>query len=269
LKFDNMVQFSALIHFLSILSISTLAAASVLQDGQKHSNVLRLNRRAGSNVVPTAPGPGDSFRVGQQCTMTWTAGTAGRWKEMTIDLMTGANQAMVKVTNVASNIDGTSLTSYSWTCPDVSPNSAIYFYQFTDKNGANPTWTTRFTIASSDGSTTTPSNADQPNGDAIPWGTGALASGSGSSSSSDSSSSSSSSSGSSSSSSGDNSSSSSSNSEQDSNASSSSGSSQPASTGTTSSSSQSGSSSSSGANTLSSCAAFAGVVAVAVGALLA
>ena len=36
------------------------------------------------------------------------------------------------------------------------------------------TWTGRFAIADSTGATTTPPNATQPNGDAKPWGQGAL-----------------------------------------------------------------------------------------------
>ena len=79
-------------------------------------------------------------------------------------------------TAVAS-FDGTDTTktTYSYPCPEVVPNSAIYFYQFnTPAAPKNLTWTTRFTIAAADGSTTPPANATQPNGDKIPWGIGAL-----------------------------------------------------------------------------------------------
>lgn len=56
----------------------------------------------------------------------------------------------------------------------VTPNSDIYFYQFTDPSTTNITWTTRFTIADASGNSVDPENATQPGGQAIPWGTGAL-----------------------------------------------------------------------------------------------
>ncbi|PWN33388.1 uncharacterized protein FA14DRAFT_116132, partial [Meira miltonrushii] len=125
-------------------------------------------------VTPSAPGPGSVFKAGGQCPMEWGVGTASRWTSMTIDLMTGDNQSMVKVTNVATNIDGTTQSSHTWTCPEVDPNAPVYFYQFTDKNGANPAWTTRFTIASDSGAVVAAPNPTQPDGSAIPWGIGKL-----------------------------------------------------------------------------------------------
>ena len=66
----------------------------------------------------------------------------------------------------------------SWANPmflQVTPNAAIYFYQFsTPALPTNLTWTTRFTIAAADGSTTDPANSTQPDGSAIPWGVGEL-----------------------------------------------------------------------------------------------
>ena len=57
----------------------------------------------------------------------------------------------------------------------VTPNSAIYFYQFsTPADPAAVTWTTRFTIAGADGSTVPPENDLEPDGQPIPWGVGAL-----------------------------------------------------------------------------------------------
>lgn len=77
--------------------------------------------------------------------------------------------------------------------PQVTPNSNIYFYQYsTSVAPTNLTWTTRFTvcalllwpgtllidhiikIAAADGSTTAPEHATQPDGSAIPWGIGNL-----------------------------------------------------------------------------------------------
>ncbi|KAJ3012007.1 hypothetical protein NUW54_g1998 [Trametes sanguinea] len=82
---------------------------------------------------------------------------------------------MIHITTVA-NLDGTdaSKTTYSYDCPQVTPNSAIYFYQFTSPDAANRTWTTRFAIADANGNTTPPANSTQPDGQAIPWGVGNL-----------------------------------------------------------------------------------------------
>jgi len=123
---------------------------------------------------PTAPGPGAIFNEGSQCTINWSADSSGTWKTMNIQLMTGDNFNMVPLTTVAT-VDGTSTTSYSWTCPQVTPNSAIYFYQFTSPASSNTLWTTRFAIADANGNTTPPSQQTQPGtGAKIPWGTGAL-----------------------------------------------------------------------------------------------
>ena len=45
--------------------------------------------------------------------------------------MSGSNNNMSFVANVASGLDGTdaSNTPFNWTCPDVDPYSDIYFYQ--------------------------------------------------------------------------------------------------------------------------------------------
>ncbi|KAI9062730.1 hypothetical protein FKP32DRAFT_1677236 [Trametes sanguinea] len=128
-----------------------------------------------ADPVPTAPGPGDVFKQGGQCTFTWDADTTGQWKTMNVELMSGDNWNMIHITTVA-NLDGTdaSKTTYSYDCPQVTPNSAIYFYQFTSPNAANRTWTTRFAIADANGNTTPPANSTQPDGQAIPWGVGNL-----------------------------------------------------------------------------------------------
>lgn len=116
-------------------------------------------------------------------------------------VMTGSNFKMTKLATVATGLDGTdsSKTSISFTCPEVSPYSAIYFYQYSLGGSGSPAWTTRWTIADANGQSTTPTHATQTDGQAIPWGTGKLVGtvqtqyGSGSSSSSNSTSSSSSS----------------------------------------------------------------------------
>lgn len=135
-----------------------------------------------------------------------------------VDLMSGSNDNMTRVTTVASGLDGTdsSLSPYTWTCPEVDPYSAIYFYQVRLRvyravhlvrapvltnmqltNGANSqesSWTTRFAvrlsqlpsrpdcshdlqITSPGGDSQPPEHTTQPAGDAVPWGEGHLASG--------------------------------------------------------------------------------------------
>lgn len=54
----------------------------------------------------------------------------GTWKNMTIQLMTGANQAMVPLMDLVTEFDGTTGSgAYSYPCPDVTPNAPIYFYR--------------------------------------------------------------------------------------------------------------------------------------------
>ncbi|KAI0641990.1 hypothetical protein C8Q79DRAFT_986700 [Trametes meyenii] len=128
-----------------------------------------------ADPTPTAPGPGDVFKQGGQCTFTWDVDTTGTWKEMNVELMTGDNWNMVHLTTIAT-LDGTdaSQTTHSYDCPQVTPNSAIYFYQFTSPSAANRTWTTRFAIGDASGNTTPAPNATQPDGQSIPWGIGKL-----------------------------------------------------------------------------------------------
>ncbi|KAF8336222.1 hypothetical protein F5887DRAFT_848517, partial [Amanita rubescens] len=127
---------------------------------------------------PAPPGPGYVANAGSQCGIEWIGDTSSStvWKGMSIQLMTGDNFNMIPLTTVVQNLDGTKSGSFMWTCPQVStPNSAIYFYQFTSPNTVNRQWTTRFAIASSSGQTTPPPNVTQPGtGQAIPWGIGKL-----------------------------------------------------------------------------------------------
>jgi hypothetical protein len=132
-----------------------------------------------ADVTPSEPGPGDVSNAGQPCNIVWSGDrpdSGVNWKNMAIELMTGDNLNMVHITTVATGQDGSVDGKFSYTCPEVTPNSAIYFYQFTAPGAINATWTTRFTIASATGATTPPANANQPGpgGAAIPWGVGAL-----------------------------------------------------------------------------------------------
>jgi len=130
-----------------------------------------------ADVTPSEPGPGAIFRAGSTCRITWQgdADSTTAWKDMAIELMSGSNLNMVHVTTVVTKQDGTKDGSFEYTCPEVKPYSAIYFYQLTSTHTTTKTWTTRFTIEASDGSSTPPANPRQPSGDPIPWGVGTLA----------------------------------------------------------------------------------------------
>ncbi|RPD67177.1 hypothetical protein L226DRAFT_556872 [Lentinus tigrinus ALCF2SS1-7] len=133
---------------------------------------------AAAELTPVAPGPGDTFATGSPCTIQWDADTSGKWTNMSIYLMSGSNDNMTRVTTVTSGVDGTdgTLSPYQWTCPDVEPYSAIYFYQFTNGDDSEDSkWTTRFTITSPSGESERPQHKTQPDGDAVPWGEGHLA----------------------------------------------------------------------------------------------
>ncbi|KAH9951598.1 hypothetical protein B0H21DRAFT_182468 [Amylocystis lapponica] len=137
----------------------------------------RLFLLARSEFTPVSPGPGDKFAAGSACSMQWDGDTSGTWTNVTIDLMSGSNGNMTHVTNVATGLDGTntSLSPFSWTCPEVDPYSDIYFYQYTNGDDImDAKWTSRFTITSPSGESVPPSDAHQPNGDPVPWGNGYL-----------------------------------------------------------------------------------------------
>jgi len=122
---------------------------------------------------PTVPGPGDVYNEGSNCKIGWSPDTTGTWTKMSIQLMTGNNWDMVHLADITT-IDATKETTYTYPCPQVTPNSAIYFYQFKNPSSDETHWTTRFAIADSSGATTPPSESVQPNGDKILWGTGSI-----------------------------------------------------------------------------------------------
>ena len=71
--------------------------------------------------------------------------------------------------------DGTTGSGISdYTCPEVSINAAIYFFQF-EQAGQPTTWTGRFTIAAADGATTSAPQSTVTAGSTIFFGTGTLA----------------------------------------------------------------------------------------------
>ncbi|KAK7031503.1 hypothetical protein R3P38DRAFT_817917 [Favolaschia claudopus] len=130
-----------------------------------------------AEVAPNAPGPNDVFNEGTKCHISWAGDSAGTdaWKDMAIELMTGANEKMVHITTVATKQDGTKDGVFDYDCPEVTPNSKIYFYQFTSGGTPNVTWTTRFLLAGADGSSTPPTETEKgANGEDVGYGTGAL-----------------------------------------------------------------------------------------------
>ncbi|KAJ9476469.1 hypothetical protein PHBOTO_000136 [Pseudozyma hubeiensis] len=168
---------------LALTSVSSVAAVP------RHSK-----RQSTSSTASTAPSPltPSTTDEGSPLLIQWDTTTSQSWKSMEIKFMTGSNQNMTELYTVATGVDGTSMGAGKllWTAPNVSPNSAIYFFQFTH-DGQDPTWTTRFAIADSTGSVTSPPYAKQPEGPAIPWGLGRIVSGAASAASQSSSSSSS------------------------------------------------------------------------------
>ncbi|CBQ68114.1 conserved hypothetical protein [Sporisorium reilianum SRZ2] len=137
-------------------------------------------RQSSSSGAATAPSPltPSMTNEGSPLLIQWDTTTSQTWKSMEIKLMTGSNQNMTELYTVATGVDGTSSGAGKllWTAPNVSPNSAIYFFQFTH-GGQDPTWTTRFAIADTTGGVTSPPYAKQPEGPAIPWGQGRIVSG--------------------------------------------------------------------------------------------
>ncbi|KAK4515240.1 Peptidyl-prolyl cis-trans isomerase fpr2 [Mucor velutinosus] len=126
-------------------------------------------------VSPTYPSPGTIQIEGQSYDITWTFDGKDPKTTYTIDFMTGSNDAQTKLQTVATKVPANQL-KYSFVAPQVSPNSAIYFFMFTGSDGVSA-WTTRFGIAGADGKLVAETEKTQPNGDAIPWGTGKLLSG--------------------------------------------------------------------------------------------
>jgi len=132
-----------------------------------------------AQVFPTFP-TGGSETTGQTCVIAWTGDPSSptTWQGMAVELMSGPNLNMVHLTTVCTGQDGTKAGSCNHTCPEVTINAAIYFYQLSSPiagpNGA--VWTTRFAIAAADGNVVPAPDSTQPppGNEAIPWGYGAL-----------------------------------------------------------------------------------------------
>ncbi|KAK7038800.1 hypothetical protein VNI00_010688 [Paramarasmius palmivorus] len=126
------------------------------------------------DVSPTEPTPGTNYT--SKCHIQWDKDQNGKWKDMSIQLMTGNNIPMTHLTTVATGLDGTTAGKFDYDCPKVTPNSQIYFYQFSAP-GANGvlTWTGRFTITDADGNSVPPENTGTDGlGQPFLWGMGQL-----------------------------------------------------------------------------------------------
>ncbi|KZV96809.1 hypothetical protein EXIGLDRAFT_732375 [Exidia glandulosa HHB12029] len=125
-----------------------------------------------ADIEPSEPSPGRDFQIGGDCEISWTPDPAGAWGLTSVELMTGSNDQMIHLSTVYQfDAKTTTATSYTYPCPDVSPHSAIYFYQFTAVGmTGQPTWTGRFSI-SNNHDLVPPENTEA---DGTQWGTGAL-----------------------------------------------------------------------------------------------
>ncbi|KAG2175503.1 hypothetical protein INT43_001150, partial [Umbelopsis isabellina] len=136
---------------------------------------------ASTPIAPSEPAPGTVWTIGQPGTIQWNSAPCNHVLNSVfdwLDFMTGDNINQITLGNVATGLDGTTATTYSWTCPNVDIHSAIYFFMFTSTtNSSDMAWTTRFAITDSTGALTTPPNATQTDGEKIPWGVGHLLSG--------------------------------------------------------------------------------------------
>lgn len=79
----------------TIALFAAASASSVLALSTPHDGLLERRQNtttggsggssaAGRVVAPLAPGPGDVFRAGQTCGITWAPATSARWRSMTI-----------------------------------------------------------------------------------------------------------------------------------------------------------------------------------------
>lgn len=85
-----------------------------------------------AGVVPSEPTPDTVYKVGDSISVTWSANSAENaqtWDNMTVSLMTGSNLEMVKLIDVGTEIDGTTTYNFTFSAPDVTPYSNIYFIQ--------------------------------------------------------------------------------------------------------------------------------------------
>ena len=64
--------------------------------------LLLLSQFAIGAVTPTAPGPGEVFAVGSECSVSWTPDQSGKWKSFTIGLLTSSSLTSEVTTTTVS-----------------------------------------------------------------------------------------------------------------------------------------------------------------------
>ncbi|KAI9358355.1 hypothetical protein BD770DRAFT_387131 [Pilaira anomala] len=131
-----------------------------------------------ADMAPNYPEPGTIWKTGEQYEISWfddkkPPSVSKAWTKFKIDFMTGDNNNQKFLKNVARDLDGSKISTFNWTAPDVNPHSAIYFFMFTNENGDNA-WTTRFAITDTEENMVKPQHAKQPDGAKIPWGVGKM-----------------------------------------------------------------------------------------------
>ncbi|KAG1404217.1 hypothetical protein G6F60_004495 [Rhizopus arrhizus] len=130
---------------------------------------------ADAAIAPSYPQPGTVQVVGQSYDITWTFDGKDANQTYQIDFMTGSNTQQTVLKTIATDVPANRL-KYSFVAPAVHPYSAIYFFMFTGSNG-DQEWTTRFGIVpNANTNLTAEPESTQPDGQAIPWGNGTLAS---------------------------------------------------------------------------------------------
>ncbi|KAG1464593.1 hypothetical protein G6F56_005050 [Rhizopus delemar] len=126
-------------------------------------------------VSPTYPQPGTIQVQGETNDITWTFDGKDSDQTYQIDFMTGSNDNQTVLQTVATGVSA-SLLKYPFVAPAVDPYSAIYFFMFTGSK-SDQAWTTRFGIVpDANTNLTAEPESTQPDGSAIPWGNGKLAS---------------------------------------------------------------------------------------------
>ncbi|EIM20812.1 hypothetical protein WALSEDRAFT_33035 [Wallemia mellicola CBS 633.66] len=145
--------------------------------------LLSLSIESLAKVLPTEPSPDSKWAVGSKQTIQYKIDNDDKdtkWDKFSIELMTGPDLYTIFVGKVAENItvdDDEKKGKLEWTLPEtVNPHSQIYFLQFYNSdNATDKTWSTRFTITDTDGSSVPPAHSTQPkSGKDTPWGIGLL-----------------------------------------------------------------------------------------------
>lgn len=70
---------------MALFAVGTSAVPTANLHGDSMAKLHHRQTSASSDVTPTAPGPGDKFKAGGDCTTEWSAGSGAAWKNFDID----------------------------------------------------------------------------------------------------------------------------------------------------------------------------------------